>query len=336
MKFVQQIGIRAQPGEVVLDEAQREPAIGDDVVPVLHQIELGHRLDRRQILLARRRGIQGAQPLAVPRGPLLRDPQQVAQAVRALATDALGRPLQALDDPGHDGHQPGDVAAPDVLVGGHDGALVVAGQTPDPQSSIGWSRLLLTPQGPPSTVRRARMIRTLWHEVSGLRGHVGWPELIGLPPLGSGAEWNPGGEWQFFGKPRPVRCPFLWGFAVVNNDDGVSPCCGTFYSEDDMDRVSAEVGRSGATTFRDVWNGERFQAARGFYRRRDGSPQARAHVCHDCPNTVPHEQWREHRAAGGDARSFQVGFTMNDVVNYFWNRRPGRRQPAGEARRAAP
>lgn len=150
-----------------------------------------------------------------------------------------------------------------------------------------------------------------------------------------GAEWNPGGEWQFFGKPRPVRCPFLWGFAVVNNDGGVSPCCGTFYSEDDMGRVSGEIGRPDGTTFREVWNGERFQAARGFYRRRDGSEEARAHVCHDCPNTILHEEWREHRAAGGDARSFQVRFTMNDVVNYFWNRRPGRRQPAGEARRAA-
>ena len=180
------------------------------------------------------------------------------------------------------------------------------------------------------------MIRTLWHEVAGLRGHVGWPELIGLPPLGSGAEWNPGGEWQFFGKPRPVRCPFLWGFAVVNEDDGVSPCCGTFYSEDDMGRVSAEVGRSGAR--RSATSGtasasrpHAASTAAVTARRRPARTSATT-----APSTVLHEQWREHRAARGHARSFEVGFTMNDVVNYFWNRRPGRRQPAGEARRAAP
>lgn len=50
-----------------------------------------------------------------------------------------------------------------------------------------------------------------------------------------GEEWDRGGDFAYFFNPRPYRCPFLWRHAVVNNDGGVAPCCGTFYEEDDRE-----------------------------------------------------------------------------------------------------
>jgi hypothetical protein len=38
--------------------------------------------------------------------------------------------------------------------------------------------------------------------------------------------------------------------------------------------------------------------------------------------TIGWDRWRTHRAAGRDERTFTVGYTTNDVWNYFWNRRP--------------
>jgi MoaA/NifB/PqqE/SkfB family radical SAM enzyme len=144
-----------------------------------------------------------------------------------------------------------------------------------------------------------------------------------------GPEWAPEGEWRFFDQPKPVRCPFLWGFAVVNNDGGVAPCCGTFFSDDDMGRVGDGV------RFERVWNDERFQLARGFFRARTGDAAAKKLACFDCPQTIVWERWKQHRAAGGTRGSFRPGFSMNDVVNYFWSRRPAaRNDPAPRARRA--
>ncbi|HJQ84543.1 MAG TPA: radical SAM protein, partial [Candidatus Binatia bacterium] len=132
-----------------------------------------------------------------------------------------------------------------------------------------------------------------------------------------GPEWAPEGEWRFFDRPKPVRCPFLWGFGVVNNDGGVAPCCGTFFSDDDMGRVDER------TTFGAVWNADRFRRARGFFRERAGDAAARKLACFDCPQTIVWERWKAHRAAGKPRAAFDPGFSMNDVVNYFWSRRPG-------------
>ena len=150
-----------------------------------------------------------------------------------------------------------------------------------------------------------------------------------------GSEWNPDGEWQFFDKARPVRCPFLWGFAVVNNDGGVAPCCGTFYSEDDMGSIAVRPPDLEASTFWEVWNGPRFQAARALFHSRNASGEAKKLACFDCPNTIIYENWKRHRGAGGTLDSFDVGYTMNDVVNYFWNRRPQRGEDAPPHRDAA-
>jgi MoaA/NifB/PqqE/SkfB family radical SAM enzyme len=55
-------------------------------------------------------------------------------------------------------------------------------------------------------------------------------------------------------------CRFLYGMAVVNADLGVSPCCvgEAFYSNDDFGDI-----RSGS--FREVWNGKRYRAARRLF-----------------------------------------------------------------------
>jgi len=148
-----------------------------------------------------------------------------------------------------------------------------------------------------------------------------------------GPEWQSTGEHQFFlGNPEPFPCLFLWQFAVVNNDGGVAPCCGTFYREDDMGKLSTGAGDSGATRFRDVWNGERFREARRLYKRRaDATEEARARICHDCPSTVLWEQWQTYLDAGGAPKEFRSTASFNDGFNYFWQRRPAgaaRRRPA--------
>jgi MoaA/NifB/PqqE/SkfB family radical SAM enzyme len=143
-----------------------------------------------------------------------------------------------------------------------------------------------------------------------------------------GKDWDPENKWPYAADPIVARCPFLWGFAVVNNDGGVAPCCGSFYREDDMGSIAVKPGELGSSSFREVWNGPRFRQARAFYRSRNGGPEARRHICYDCPNTLIWESWRKHRAAGGTRESFQIGFSANDVFHYFWNRRPER--PSGK------
>jgi pyruvate-formate lyase-activating enzyme len=136
-----------------------------------------------------------------------------------------------------------------------------------------------------------------------------------------GEEWDPGGAYAFPWDPYPDRCVFLWQFAVVNNDGGVAPCCGTFYREDDLAALALDGGAGGFRTFREAWNGPKFLQARRFYRDRTGSAE---HVCYDCPQTTLWERWQQHRTRGGTWESFDVGYTTNDSFHYFFERRPSR------------
>ncbi len=139
-----------------------------------------------------------------------------------------------------------------------------------------------------------------------------------------GPDWDVRGDWHFCVEPREMACASLWAMAIVNNDGGVAPCNGTFYREDDMGTLATRADDVPPASFRAVWNGPRFQAARRFYRRRAGSPVDREHVCFDCPQTIIHENWKRHVAAGGTRATFKTGYTTNDAWNYFWNRRPAR------------
>jgi MoaA/NifB/PqqE/SkfB family radical SAM enzyme len=149
-----------------------------------------------------------------------------------------------------------------------------------------------------------------------------------------GDEWDSGGRFAYYGSPRPFPCVPLWEYAVLNNDGGVAPCCGSFYREDDVGRVSADAGDGGARTFREVWNGPDLRRARGLYTRRDGDEAARRSICFDCPQTVIWERWQHHMGGGGLEQDFDPGFSQNDVFNYFWNRQKLHR-PAGDPPRAA-
>lgn len=139
-----------------------------------------------------------------------------------------------------------------------------------------------------------------------------------------GADWDTAGDWQYCTRPQATPCVGLWSIGVVNSDGGVAPCRGTFYREDDMGALPARPGAPGAASFRAVWNGPLYQSARRFFRRREGSPAERAHVCFDCPLTIGWERWQGHAAQGGTRGTFEIGYTTGDAWNYFWNRRPSR------------
>ncbi len=148
-----------------------------------------------------------------------------------------------------------------------------------------------------------------------------------------GEEWDPASRFQYFFNPVVEKCPFLWGQAIVQNDGGVAPCCGTFYEHDDVGRLAAD-GAGGARRFRDVWNNEKFRASRRFFRSRTGTDEEKHLACYECPMTKTWERYHVHRALGGAPETFQVGYGTQDVFNFFWSRRPA---PAAEprARRAA-
>jgi MoaA/NifB/PqqE/SkfB family radical SAM enzyme len=139
-----------------------------------------------------------------------------------------------------------------------------------------------------------------------------------------GEEWDRSGDFAYFFNPRPYRCPFLWRHAVVNNDGGVAPCCGTFYAEDDRGTLAVNGDATGSRTFREVWNNGKFALARRFFDARTGSEAERRDVCFDCPITVSFEGLKRHRAAGGTLADFHVPYSTNDCFNYFWQRRPHR------------
>jgi pyruvate-formate lyase-activating enzyme len=146
-----------------------------------------------------------------------------------------------------------------------------------------------------------------------------------------GDEWDPDGRYCYYSDPRPFPCIALWNYAVVNNDGGVAPCCGSFYREDDVGQLAGPPGDGGATTFREIWNGPALRRARELYVKRDGDDAARRSICFDCPQTVIWDRWQHHLAGGGTPETFRPGYGVNDIFMYFWNRRRLHR-PDGERR----
>jgi MoaA/NifB/PqqE/SkfB family radical SAM enzyme len=148
-----------------------------------------------------------------------------------------------------------------------------------------------------------------------------------------GEEWDPESPHRFLWIPTsPRRCWFLWRQAVVNNDGGVAPCCGTFYREDDMGQLAVRAGDVGEQSFAEIWNGERFRTARGFYRRYEAGGEAAKRICFACPATKAWDKWIRHQAAGGGPSTFDPGYTPNEAFNFFFDRRPDRttaRVPSG-------
>lgn len=135
----------------------------------------------------------------------------------------------------------------------------------------------------------------------------------------AGPEWDPDGPFKFFAAPSVDGCVFLWQRAVINVDGGVAPCCGTFYKEDDFGSVNE-------MSFKEVWNNENFQEARKLFRSRHASEKGKSLICYDCPETLTREDYLQHLAQGHDRASFRPRFTTNDGFNFFFQRRPARRE----------
>jgi MoaA/NifB/PqqE/SkfB family radical SAM enzyme len=134
-----------------------------------------------------------------------------------------------------------------------------------------------------------------------------------------GPDWDGGQRYAYCGDPIPLPCTWLWTTAVVAANGGIAPCNGTFYSGDDIGYLDPDdLARH---SFRDVWNNERFQLARRFFIRRDGTPAEREHVCFECPTTKMWERRQEHVRTWGSPIGFTPGITTNDAWNYFWSRR---------------
>ncbi|HVU02796.1 MAG TPA: radical SAM/SPASM domain-containing protein [Polyangiaceae bacterium] len=138
-----------------------------------------------------------------------------------------------------------------------------------------------------------------------------------------GADWDEQKRFEYaLRTPEiPSRCSFLWHQGIVNPDGGVAPCCGTFYREDDVGRLSTAEGDGGATTFRDVWNGERQRKNRAFFLNRDASGTDREMICRDCPVTVRWDRWLAYLRSGAPPGTFE-DVDVATGVNYFWTRVP--------------
>src|SRR5262249_57947215 len=91
-----------------------------------------------------------------------------------------------------------------------------------------------------------------------------------------------------------------------------------------MGHIAVTPNEVGATTFREAWNGPRFRQARSLYRARESGGAAAQSICFDCPQTVIWERWQQHLGGGGTPETFRPGYGVNDIFNYFWNRRPER------------
>lgn len=132
----------------------------------------------------------------------------------------------------------------------------------------------------------------------------------------AGEDWDPEGRYPFYFEARPGRpiepCHFLWERAVVHHDGGVAPCLGAFRAEDDC-------GRLEGGSFREVWNGPRFRAARRLYGEKKTTASL-APLCAGCPQTALWRDYRAHRATGGRVASYRPRFTAHDGWNYFFRR----------------
>ena len=134
-----------------------------------------------------------------------------------------------------------------------------------------------------------------------------------------GRDWDPDERVIPHEHVWPIPCYTLYHTAVVYADGSMAPCRGSFYREDDMGRIAADGG-SGAATFREVWNGERFRLARRLFAHYEASPEEQQHICYGCPARIDYH----HFIGGlvlGTKEPWQPRFNSNERYNYFWNRR---------------
>jgi hypothetical protein len=102
-------------------------------------------------------------------------------------------------------------------------------------------------------------------------------------------EWLPAEEFAAFDPtlPRAAKqfsCDRLWRCGLLNSDGTVPPCCDVLRPENDFDTYV--TGRR----FREIWNNDRFRAARRSFKNRaeSGIPV----ICCECPGHDSREKWR--------------------------------------------
>jgi MoaA/NifB/PqqE/SkfB family radical SAM enzyme len=140
-----------------------------------------------------------------------------------------------------------------------------------------------------------------------------------------GEEWRDTRYDYFLPAYRPIRCNFLWYCAVIHNDGGAAPCCGSFYHEDDLGKMSVAPGQPGAASFAEIWNNQAYQHVRGLFAGEIKSAAASCGgLCDECPQTLTYQGGVQHAASGRDIRTFVPAFTMNDGHKYFYGRKPAR------------
>lgn len=154
---------------------------------------------------------------------------------------------------------------------------------------------------------------------------MGFDDQFFSKGLTYGAEWDDTRFNYFPPSYSPIRCNFLWYYAVIHNDGGVAPCCGSFYREDDLGRLSPAPGQPGVQTFAEIWNNEGFQAVRGLFaaKLKDATPSCGG-LCDACPQTITFQDSVRHTDEGKALADFMPKFSPNDGHNYFYSRRPDR------------
>jgi len=90
----------------------------------------------------------------------------------------------------------------------------------------------------------------------------------------------------------------------------------------------------GEKSFREVWNNDRFQAARAVFKREPLSADAPVVACTNCPVALHYRNWDAHVAAGGGVNDFVPEHDGWEGIQYFLRRVPAGGEPLVELRRS--
>ena len=140
-----------------------------------------------------------------------------------------------------------------------------------------------------------------------------------------GPDWDPEERFIAHEHVTPMPCYTLFHTAVMFGDGSVAPCRGTFYAPDDMGQVTAD-GRPGASSFKAVWNNERFRLARRLFRngptyRERATPREQQHICFQCPHLLDWYEFVGFQLRGGRAEDWVPPHDSHVRYNYFWQRK---------------